>query len=385
MATLVPIILAGGIGKRLWPLSVQSYPKQFHCLFNQQSLFQTTVTRLNAFADACDPLIITHRDYRFIVAEQLLAFNPSARILLEQQHHNTAVAITLAVLYAISEQSDPMILVCPSDQYIGDASQFTALVNAAIPVAAKGKLVTFGVVPTEPATGYGYIQKGHAVADTIAFDVQKFVEKPSKKLAENYLESGQYLWNSGIFLFQASFFLEELQLHAPNILQGCNQAMSQIVSERDYIHFDSIPDTCPNLPIDIALFEKTQHAVVIPFPGEWHDLGTWHALYELSAKDTHGNVKHGHIISQDTQNSYVYSTQPLLVATCGIQDCCIVVTKDTLLIADLTTVDLEKKLEKIAEESGAFDLPPEDLATMALHNLVDTPTLRSKQRGSKDS
>ncbi len=346
METIVPIILAGGSGKRLWPLSTQDYPKQFHCLFNSHSLLQSTLTRIHAISPHCDPLIITNTHYRFIVAEQLQTLKLPAKILLELKQFNTAAALTLAVLYALSEHADPMILVCPSDHQIEDTAQFAALISAAVSVAERGKLVTFGVVPTEPATHYGYIQKGPALAGSSAFEVHEFVEKPSKKLAEEYVDSGRYFWNSGIFLFQASVFLKELQQYAPDVLQACQQAMAQVVSERDFVHFDHMPETCPSLSIDRAVFEKTKKAVVMPFTGDWHDLGTWHSLYGLSAKDTMGNALHGHIVSHNTKSSYLYSTHPLLV-TCGIQNCCVVVTKDVVLVADLTSVDLEKKLADI--------------------------------------
>lgn len=350
METIVPIILAGGSGKRLWPLSTQDYPKQFHCLFNSHSLLQSTLTRIHALSPHCDPLIVTNTHYRFIVAEQLQTLKLPAKILLEPKQFNTAAAITLAVLYALSEHSDPMFLVCPSDHQIGDTAQFAALISAAVSAAARGKLVTFGVVPTEPATDYGYIQKGPSLADSSAFEVHEFVEKPSKNLAEEYVDSGRYFWNSGIFLFQASVFLKELQQYAPDVLHACQQAMAHVVSERDFVHFDHMPETCPSLSIDRAVFEKTKQAIVMPFTGDWHDLGTWHSLYGLSAKDTMGNSKHGHIVGHETKNSYLYSTHPLLV-TFGIQNCCVVVTKDVVLVADLTTVDLEKKLADIVKQS----------------------------------
>lgn len=348
MTSLVPIILAGGSGKRLWPISTKDFPKQFHTLINQQSLLQTTIERFNAFTDIEEPLIITQEKHRFILAEQLQTLNLKARILLEHAPHNTAVATTLASLYACSVYSDPILLICPSDLYIGDTSRFAALIQAAIPIAEQGKLVVFGIQPTGPLTHYGYIQKGKRFTYTNMYTVARFVEKPSEDLAKTYLESGDYLWNSGIFLLQASTLSQELKQFAPDILQACQQSMAHAIPERDFVHFPPVPEPCPSLPLDRAIFEKTQHAVVIPFAGEWHDLGTWNTLYELSNKDEHGNVKQGQILSLDTKNSYLYSTQPILV-TCGIQNCCIIVTKEAVLVKDMShDIDFEKELSLIS-------------------------------------
>lgn len=345
MTNLVPIILAGGSGKRLWPISTNQFPKQFHALLNQQSLLQATITRFSAFKDIEEPLIITHEKYRFILAEQLQTLHLKARILLENSPHNTGVATTLAALYAASLYSDPILLISPSDLHINDAPRFAALIEAAMHIAEQGKLVIFGITPTAPLTHYGYIKKGKRFADTNIHTVERFVEKPSEEVAKTYIESGTYLWNSGIFLLRASKLFQELGQYAPEILQACQHAMTHSVQERDFVYFDQVSENCPNLPLDRAVFEKTQHAVVIPFSGDWHDLGTWDALYELSDKDDSGNVKHGHIVSLDSHNCYLYSTQPLLVS-CGMQNCCIVVTKDAVLVTDMDKkFDLEKELD----------------------------------------
>lgn len=344
MTNLVPIILAGGSGKRLWPISTHQFPKQFHALLNQQSLLQATINRLSAFSDIEEPLIITQEKHRFVLAEQLQTLNKKARILLENSPHNTGVATTLAALYASSLYTDPILLISPSDLHINDAPRFAALIEAAVPIAEQGKLVVFGVHPTAPLTHYGYIKKGKRFTYTNIYTVESFAEKPSEEIAKKYIETGSYLWNSGIFLLKASALFQELNQFAPDILQTCQHAMAHVIQERDFVHFDQIPETCSHLPLDKAVFEKTQHAVVIPFAGEWHDLGNWEALYEISDKDEAGNVKHGQVLSLETKNSYLYSTQPILV-TCGMQNCCIIVTKDAVLVSDMTQkFDLEKDL-----------------------------------------
>lgn len=351
MEIILPIVLAGGSGKRLWPMSTNELPKQFHCLLTRQSLLQSTLRRIHTLPNIAEPLILTQEQHRFVVAEQIHQLDISARILLEKAPHNTAAAITLGVLYALSQSSDPLILVCPSDQSIDNDAQFSACIHTAAQIATQGKLVTFGIVPTEPASQYGYIQKGNAFAQGKAYEVQKFVEKPTEKLAQSFLDSGDYFWNSGIFLFRASVFLEELRQYAPELLEGCQQAMGHIVIERDFVYLDTLLENCPNLPIDTVIFEKTRRAIVVPYLGEWHDLGTWNTMYALSKKDTYGNVTQGDIVSFDTTNSYLYSKQSLLV-TSGMRNCCIVVTQDAVLVADLANEALLDSALKEIIQSG---------------------------------
>ncbi|HVT62990.1 MAG TPA: sugar phosphate nucleotidyltransferase [Legionellaceae bacterium] len=335
MVQIVPIILAGGQGKRLWPLSTQTCPKQFHALINEYSLLQNTLLRLTHFSTWETPIIITHERYRFLVAEQIQQLNQTATILLEKQSHNTTAAITLATRYALSHYQDPMMLILPCDHIIEDLNGFFQMVEAGVTAADKGKLVTFGVTPTYPATIYGYIRKGKFLSQINAFEVQTFVEKPQETLAMSYFKSQEYFWNSGIFLFYATHLLQELQQHAPEINTACQKAMATIETTRDFIYINDSLENCPFLPIDRTIFEHTQDAVVFAFQGKWQDLGTWDALYAISPKDPFGNVIHGkNIYNESTTNSYLFSTKPILY-TSGLNHCCIIATEDTILVADL--------------------------------------------------
>lgn len=344
MSILIPIILAGGAGKRLWPLSTEVFPKQFHSLLHPESLLQTTLLRFQNFADTGDPIIVTHTQYRFIVAEQLRQLDLKATILLEKTSHNTTAAVTLAALFALSQHDDPILLICPSDHLIDDA-QFYQFIQSRISLAKQGKLVTFGVPPTHPSTQYGYIQKGALISqDPQVYAVDQFIEKPPETKAKKMVASEQYFWNSGIFLMQASVLIKELEQFAPDILSTCRLMVEHSEVNRDFVHCEDRLEQCSNLSIDRIIFEKTQRAVVSPFQGVWQDLGNWNTLYAVSQKDSMGNVQDDHVISIRTENSYLHSTKPLLV-TCGIKNCCVVVTEDAVLVADLSQpIDFEKEL-----------------------------------------
>ena len=334
MTTIIPIILAGGRGARLWPLSNDNTPKQFLPLQNQQSLLQATLQRLKYIPEASDPIIVTHEKYRFIVAEQVKQSHQNAIVMLEKQQHNTAAAITLAALYARSNISNPILLVLPVDHLLSDYSQFSTLVKISIQYALQNSLVTLGILPVSPNTEYGYIKKGNKLPNnSIGYYVNQFIEKPVYDAASAYVDSGNYLWNSGIFIFQVSTFLHELQQHAPDVLLACQQAIQHITVERDFIHIDDPMTTCPDISIDNALFEKTQRAVILPFNGEWHDLGDWETLFALGVKDKHDNVKSGHVLSLNTEHCLLYSTKPVLV-TSGMKNCYIVATENAVLVAN---------------------------------------------------
>lgn len=339
MSFVVPIILAGGQGQRLWPLSTQSYPKQFLPLINQYSLFQNTLQRLADFSYLEPALVVTLESYRFILQEQIQALNMEATILLERQPHNTTAAIALATHYALTKYEDPLLLILPCDHIIDDVKNFSHLIETSFELAKLGKLITFGVLPTYPATNYGYIQKGQPIENTDAWAVESFKEKPDESLAQSYFTSHAYFWNSGIFLFRASVFLKELQQHAPEISMACKKAMKAQQVTKDFVYIDDSLEECPNLPIDRVIFEKTSHAIVLQWSGNWQDLGSWEALYAVSPKDELGNVVLGeHIMSVATTNSYLYSTKPELHVS-GLNNCCVVATEEAVLVTHLHKSD----------------------------------------------
>jgi len=329
---LLPVIMAGGSGSRLWPLSRTLYPKQFLSLTNNTTMLQETVARLEGLSHQA-PFFICNEEHRFIVAEQLRQQQLShSGIVLEPVGRNTAPAIALAALHATEKGDDPLLLVLAADHVILDQSAFVDAVNAAVPQAEAGKLVTFGIVPHAPETGYGYIRQGQAVSD-VAYTVDAFVEKPDAETAQQYLNSGEYYWNSGMFLFKASRYLQELETHRPDILTACQQAMMGAHGDLDFIRLDEAAfSACPDDSVDYAVMEKTQDAVVVPMDANWSDVGSWSALWEVNAKDTEGNATRGDVLMENTTNSYIYS-QSKLVATVGVDNLVVVETKDAVLIA----------------------------------------------------
>ncbi|EMC4296811.1 mannose-1-phosphate guanyltransferase [Cronobacter sakazakii] len=352
---LFPVIMAGGSGSRLWPLSRVLYPKQFLCLKGDLTMLQTTVCRLNGVQ--CEsPVVICNEQHRFIVAEQLRQLNKlTENIILEPAGRNTAPAIALAALAAKrnSPDTDPLMLVLAADHVIQDEDAFRNAVRAAMPFAESGKLVTFGIVPNLPETGYGYIRRGDVsnpdvAVDAVAFSVAQFVEKPDLETAKSYVNSGEYYWNSGMFLFRAGRYLEELAKFRPDILDACEKAMSTVDPDLDFIRVDEEAFlACPEESIDYAVMEKTADAVVVPMDAGWSDVGSWSSLWEISNHSPEGNVHHGDVISHNTENSYVYAESGL-VTTVGVKDLVVVQTKDAVLIADRNHVqDVKKVVEKI--------------------------------------
>lgn len=329
---LLPVIMAGGSGSRLWPLSRTLYPKQFLSLTNNTTMLQETVARLEGLSHQA-PFFICNEEHRFIVAEQLRQQHLShSGIVLEPVGRNTAPAIALAALHATVHDDDPLLLVLAADHVILNQAAFVDAVNSAIPQAKAGKLVTFGIVPHAPETGYGYIRQGQAVSE-VAYAVDAFVEKPDAETAQQYLESGEYYWNSGMFLFKASRYLQELEAHRPDILTACQQAMTGAHGDLDFIRLDEAAfSACPDDSVDYAVMEKTQDAVVVPMDANWSDVGSWSALWEVNAKDTQGNATRGDVLMENTTNSYIYS-QSKLVATVGVDNLVVVETKDAVLIA----------------------------------------------------
>lgn len=323
---ITPIILSGGAGKRLWPLSRESHPKQFLPLFDGRSLFQLTLERVAA-SGFLPPKIICNIEHRFMAAEQL---SDSCPIIIEPCSRNTAPALAVACLTA---QPDDVLLVLPSDHLFTDTEAFRQLMRAAEPTARAGHLVTFGVQPTSPATGYGYIQRGAALADLYGFQVAQFVEKPDFNTAASYLASGEYLWNCGVFMFRAGSMLAELEQHAPAVLDNARAAVANANSDLEFFCLDSeYFARCPDISVDYAVMEHTDRAVVIPCATAWSDVGSWVTLSESLGRDNAGNVSRGDVLLHNTHNTTAISEEKLIVAM-GVDDLVIVETDDAILVA----------------------------------------------------
>ncbi|WP_318464683.1 mannose-1-phosphate guanylyltransferase/mannose-6-phosphate isomerase [Photobacterium leiognathi] len=340
---ITPIIMAGGSGSRLWPLSRTHYPKQFIPLVNNDSMLQNTINRLDKLSKA-QPIVICNNEHRFMVAEQLRELDvKNASIILEPIGRNTAPAIALAALQAISDGQDPLLLVLAADHVITNEKAFIDSVNNAVVAAESGMLVTFGIVPKHPETGYGYIKQGQEVGLGL-YNVESFVEKPNLEKAQEYLKSGLFSWNSGMFLFKASTYLDELKKYNVEIYETCQNAMSSSFSDLDFIRISKeIFEKCPDDSIDYAVMEKTDKAVVLPMDAGWSDVGSWSALWDVNQKDDNGNACRGDVILDSTSNCYIYG-QNKLVATVGIDDLVIVETKDAILVANKNKVQDVKNI-----------------------------------------
>ena len=340
------VVMAGGSGTRLWPLSRAGHPKQFLTLNGQETMLQSTVRRLEGL-DISSSTTICNEEHRFFVAEQLREIDRLGSIILEPMGKNTAPAIALAAIVAVD---DPLLLVLAADHVIRDQVAFTKAVNDAIPLAESGKLVTFGIVPHEPHTGYGYIQMGRQNGS--GFVVDKFVEKPSSDVARDYIESGNYLWNSGMFLFKASRYLEELKKFRPDIYKSCVAATDGLESDLDFLRVNKeIFSECPSESVDYAVMEKTADAVVVPMDAGWSDIGSWKSLWDVSKKDMSGNVVNGDVMTQKTNNSLIRTDGQLVVAI-GVEDLVVIATKDAVLVAHKDSVqDTKSIVEQLKDEN----------------------------------
>lgn len=349
---IVPIVLAGGSGTRLWPLSRQSYPKQFlHLVDQQYTMLQLTLKRLENFSlQVLPPIIVCNENYRFIVAEQLRQINiQHASIILEPCAKNTAPAITLAALQAQELYPDQNLnlLVLSADNYIADLSAFHHSIVLAEQQAQLEQLVVFGVTPTEPHTGYGYIQLGRQISENCAYKLDQFVEKPDLQTAEHYISSKNYLWNSGIFMFQVSLFLQELKIYQSDIYKFCLMAWQQKTKDLDFIRIGLQEfQQCPENSIDYAIMEKTTKGVVVCFDVGWNDLGSWSSLWQSNQKDENQNVLFGDVLAEQSQRNYIYSSSRLVTAL-GVENLIIVETKDAVLIAHQ---DKSQEIKKIVEQ-----------------------------------
>ena len=342
------VIMAGGSGTRLWPLSRAAHPKQFLTLHGDDTMLQATFKRLDDL-DIQSSVTICNEEHRFFVAEQLREIDRLGSIILEPVGRNTAPAIALAALSS-PEGEDPLLLVLAADHVIQDEASFTETVRNAIPLAESGKLVTFGIVAHEPNTGYGYIKKGEAQGP--GFIVDTFVEKPSIDVAIEYLESGDYFWNSGMFLFKASRYLEELQKYRPDIYEACHLSMKDISKDNDFLRVNEVAfDACPSDSIDYAVMEQTYDALVVPMDAGWSDIGSWSSLWDVSDKDGNGNATYGDVILHKTNNSYIRTDGKLVVAI-GVDDLVIISTKDVLAVAHKDSVqDVKAVAQKLKAES----------------------------------
>jgi len=346
---IIPVILAGGSGTRLWPLSRQLYPKQFLNFGDGNTLFQETLLRLTKMGLVQPPIVICNEEHRFIVAEQLQLIDISANtILLEPVARNTAPALAVSALKAIKDDSNAILLVLPADHFIGNLKAFQEAIQEGTEFAARNQLVTFGIIPVTPETGYGYIHKGSPLELTAnkppVWQIDRFIEKPDLALATEYLSSGEYLWNSGIFMFKASKLLEEIKTFTPAIMDACEAALEKGQSDLDFYRLDIDSfSTCPSDSIDYAIMEKTSCGVIIALDSDWNDLGSWEALWQMGDKDEDNNVLYGDISLQGVRNSYIHASSRLVTAI-GLDNHVIVETKDAVFISPRNSVQQIKSV-----------------------------------------
>ena len=362
MMPVRPVLLSGGSGTRLWPLSREAYPKQFLPLVGEDTMLQATWERVGPLSGEA-PIVVANESHRFLVAEQLRQVGaPVPRILLEPVGRNTAPAIAAAALQALADGGDPLLLVLPSDHVVANVDAFRAAVREASAAAEGGALVTFGIVPTAPETGFGYIEA--AGCDAGVRQVERFVEKPDAATAQRYLEAGGYYWNSGMFLFRASRVLAELERFRPDIVAACRAAFDRAASDGDFVRLDSEAfAACPSDSIDYAVMERTDAAMVLPVDIGWNDVGSWSALWDVTERDAQGNAHHGDVIAVDSRNSYAYATR--LVALVGVDDLVVVETDDAVLVARKDKVQQVKDV--VAQLKAA------QRTQVALHREVHRP------------
>ncbi len=333
MSMVIPVILSGGSGSRLWPLSRSKFPKQFWNLLNKETLIQETAQRFRSHKNYGDITVICNEEHRFLISDQLRAIDVNPKnIILEPQGKNTAAAVAITCL---SHSPEDIILIVPSDHFIEDTAQFHHLVSKAIPIVAAGKIVTFGAVADFPSTAYGYIQKGQeAFGTTGIYTIQQFVEKPNKKIAEKYLSTKAYLWNCGLYMFKASTMLEEFRNLQPEILALCKRSLSNASREANFLRLEEKSFlNLPSLSIDHAITEKTKEGVVIEANMGWCDLGCWEELWKISSKDNNENTLVGDVLVKDVRRSYIRSENQL-ISVLGLDDIIVVADGDAVLVAN---------------------------------------------------
>ena len=356
---IIPIILCGGTGTRLWPLSRESYPKQFLNIDNEdkKSLLQKTQERIINLENALNPILICNEEHRFIVAEQMREINQKTNsIILEPFGKNTAPAIALGALKALEINENSIILALSSDHLIKNNKKFVDVLNKGSKYAENNYLVTFGVVPTSPEIGYGYIKAEKAFIDgeIIGNKIEEFTEKPNFEKANKFIKDKRYLWNSGIFMFKAKTILEELKKYAPKVVESCKKSITESIDDLDFTRInDKAFEQSPNLPIDIAVMEKTDKGIVLPLDAEWNDIGSWQAVWETSKKDKKGNFTQGKIITKSVENCYLRGESRLIVGI-GISDLAIVETNDAILVSKISET---QKVKDIVNELKAKNIP----------------------------
>ncbi|WP_282177116.1 mannose-1-phosphate guanylyltransferase/mannose-6-phosphate isomerase [Vibrio nereis] len=346
---IIPVVMAGGTGSRLWPMSRALHPKQFLRVIGENSMLQDTVLRVNRLTEQSS-IVICNEEHRFLAAEQLREIDRLGNIVLEPVGRNTAPAIALAAFHLAKTDPDSLMLVLAADHVIKDQQAFEHSVLQAEDAAKQGKMVTFGIVPSHPETGYGYIRRGEEL--DVGFKVAEFVEKPDTETAQQYLTSERYYWNSGMFMFKAERYLDELKLHRPDIYTACEQAMNSVTDDLDFIRIDESEfELCPSESIDYAVMEKTQQAVVIPLDAQWSDVGAWSALWDISDKDETGNVIRGDVVIHDSRNSY-FNAEQKMIAAVGVDNIVVVETKDAVLVANKDKVQNVKEIVEQLKVNG---------------------------------
>ncbi len=330
-----PVILTGGAGSRLWPVSREFYPKPLLPLFGERTLLQDTAARLDGLNGIHNPLFVCNEEHRFMVAEQLRSLGKEAEaIMLEPEGRNTAPALTVAALYLAEKAADAVMVVMAADHVIPDADAFTAAVAQAGELAGQGYVVTLGVTAAKPETGYGYIQRGEAIEDSAGYRVDRFVEKPDLATAQGYLDAGSYYWNSGIFVLRADCWLEEIAAYQPDILAACRASMAESTRDSDFVRVDKQAFLAsPADSIDYAVMEKTGKAAVVPMTTGWSDVGSWSSIWEVSERDGQGNVCKGDVLTHDTSNS-LFRAQSRCLAVVGLDNVVVIETSDAVLVAD---------------------------------------------------
>lgn len=351
---IIPVILSGGSGTRLWPLSRRLYPKQLLPLAADASMLVETARRVPQAAGFAAPIVISSEEHRFIVAEQLRADGVKpARIVLEPAGRNTAPAVAVAALIAQEHDPDAIILVLPSDHVIADVTGLHAAIAAGRAAVAAGRLVTFGVKPTKPETGYGYIERAEALAAAPgAFAIKRFVEKPDQATAERYIANPSFAWNSGMFLFTARAYLAELKRNHPDIVAGVEAALKAAKTDLDFLRLGGDFVALQAAAIDTAVMEKTQAGAVVPVDIGWSDVGSWDALWEIGDKDPAGNVVVGDAVLEDSENSYIRSDERRTIAALGLKDMVVVVADDAVLVAPRARVQDVKGLVERLKQQG---------------------------------
>ena len=353
---IIPVILCGGSGTRLWPLSRQSFPKQFLSLTSndKDSLLQKTIKRISNIKRISSPILICNEEHRFLVAEQMRGINiNNSSIILEPFGRNTAPAITISALKALENNDDPILLILSSDHEILNKEKFINTLNAGINYAEKEKLVTFGIVPTSPETGYGYIKASKPLKDNLqAIDIEEFLEKPDLETAKELIQDKRFTWNSGIFMFKAKTIIKEIEKFSPDIIKYSKESLTQSRKDLDFVRLEKMSfEKCPNISIDCAVMEKTKKGTVLPLDANWNDIGSWQSVWEVSNKDKNGNFTKGKTIIKNTKNCYLSSEARLLVGI-GLEDLIVVETNDAILVSNKSESQKVKEIVKILKEKN---------------------------------